>query len=191
MATVVLFHSALGLRPGVHRFADDLREAGHTVHTPDLYGGRTADDTDAGVRLRDEVGFTTLLARAEASLLGLDGPLVLAGMSMGCAPAQLLAVDRPATRGVVCLHGALSPDDLGLGGWPRVPLQLHLSPDDPWVDRASVDGLLASAGDDVEVHRYPGTGHLFTDPDLADHDPVARAEVLTRVGTALARWDAV
>ena len=190
MATVVLFHSALGLRPGVHRFAEDLRERGHQVHTPDLYGGRTAEDVAAGIALRDEVGFTTLLARAEASLLDLDGPLVLAGMSMGCAPAQLLAAGRPGTLGVVGIHGALAPHDLGLTGWPRIPLQLHLSPDDPWVDAASVDGLLAAVGDDAEVHRYPGTAHLFTDPDLPDHDPSSRATVVARVGAALVRWDA-
>lgn len=144
MTTVVLFHSALGLGPGVHRFAEDLRERGHQIHTPDLYGGRTAEDVAIGIALRGEVG----------------------------------------------IHGALVPHDLGLTGWPRIPLQLHLSADDPWVDAASVDGLLAAVGDDAEVHRYPGTAHLFTDPDLPDHDPSSRAAVVTRVGAALARWDA-
>ena len=41
MAEVVLFHHALGLTPGVIAFADELRRAGHTVHTPDLFEGRT------------------------------------------------------------------------------------------------------------------------------------------------------
>jgi dienelactone hydrolase len=41
MAEVVLFHHALGLTPGVVAFADALRATGHTVHTPDLFGGRT------------------------------------------------------------------------------------------------------------------------------------------------------
>lgn len=39
MAHVILFHSALGLRPGVHSFAEQLRKAGHTVTTPDFYNG--------------------------------------------------------------------------------------------------------------------------------------------------------
>jgi hypothetical protein len=39
MAEVVLFHSVLGLRPGVIA-ADRLRTAGHTVHTPDLEPAR-------------------------------------------------------------------------------------------------------------------------------------------------------
>ena len=41
MADVVLFHHALGLTPGIVAFADELRRAGHTVHTPDLFEGRT------------------------------------------------------------------------------------------------------------------------------------------------------
>ena len=41
MAEVVLFHHAQGLTPGVVAFADELRRAGHTVHTPDLFEGRT------------------------------------------------------------------------------------------------------------------------------------------------------
>ena len=43
MAEVVLFHHALGLTPGIVAFADELRRAGHTVHTPDLFQGRTFD----------------------------------------------------------------------------------------------------------------------------------------------------
>ena len=39
MAEVVLFHHAQGLTPGVVAFAYELRRAGHTVHTPDLYPG--------------------------------------------------------------------------------------------------------------------------------------------------------
>lgn len=39
MAEVVLFHHAQGLTPGVVAFADELRRAGHTVHTPDLLDG--------------------------------------------------------------------------------------------------------------------------------------------------------
>ncbi len=44
MAEVVLFHSVLGLRPGVIAAADRLRAAGHTLHTPDYYDGEVFDD---------------------------------------------------------------------------------------------------------------------------------------------------
>ena len=39
MAEVLLFHHAQGLTPGFAAFADELRRAGHTVHTPDLFDG--------------------------------------------------------------------------------------------------------------------------------------------------------
>ena len=39
---------ALGLTPGVVAFADQLRGAGHTVHTPDLFEGRTFDSIEEG-----------------------------------------------------------------------------------------------------------------------------------------------
>ena len=41
MAEVLLFHHAMGQTDGFHAFADVLRQAGHTVHTPDLFDGRT------------------------------------------------------------------------------------------------------------------------------------------------------
>ncbi|MDX5400168.1 MAG: dienelactone hydrolase, partial [Actinomycetes bacterium] len=41
MAEIVLFHHAQGLTAGVEGFADILRRAGHVVHVPDLFEGRT------------------------------------------------------------------------------------------------------------------------------------------------------
>jgi esterase/lipase len=41
MAEVFLFHHAQGQTPGVLAFAHELRRAGHTVHAPDLFDGRT------------------------------------------------------------------------------------------------------------------------------------------------------
>ena len=37
MAEIVLFHHIQGLTRGVLAFADELRAAGHTVHTPDVF----------------------------------------------------------------------------------------------------------------------------------------------------------
>ncbi|MGO7565736.1 dienelactone hydrolase, partial [Rhizobium johnstonii] len=41
MAQVLLLHHSQVLTPGVHAFADDIRAAGHILHTPDLFDGRT------------------------------------------------------------------------------------------------------------------------------------------------------
>ena len=56
MAEVVLFHHALGLTNPVHRFAAALRDAGHTVHTPDLYDGRMFDTIEDGMAHSEEIG---------------------------------------------------------------------------------------------------------------------------------------
>lgn len=188
MVSVVLFHSALGLHSGLLALGDALRVDGHEVVTPDLYGGRVAATTEEGVALRDEIGITTLLARAEASLLGLPDDLVLAGASMGVAPAQLLAAQRPATRGVMCLHGCAPPTALGLRSWPDLPLSVHLSPGDPWVDQDELGFLDELPTGRAEVHRYPGTAHLFSHLGHPDHDPDAHALLVDRLREVVARW---
>src|SRR5205085_3080038 len=63
MAEVVLFHHALGLTPGIVAFADELRGAGHTVHTPDLFEGRTFDTIAEGVTHAQEIGFGEIIER--------------------------------------------------------------------------------------------------------------------------------
>ncbi|GAC1406197.1 MAG: hypothetical protein NVSMB52_19780 [Chloroflexota bacterium] len=55
MAEVVLFHHAQGLTPGVVAFADELRRAGHTVRTPDLYYGQTFPTREAGIAYAEEI----------------------------------------------------------------------------------------------------------------------------------------
>ncbi len=57
MAEVILYHHALGLTPGVVAFADRLRRAGHTVHTPDLFDGHIFDRLEAGMGFVRELGF--------------------------------------------------------------------------------------------------------------------------------------
>ena len=44
MASIALFHSVLGVRPGVLDAAARLRAAGHEVLVGDQYGGRVFDD---------------------------------------------------------------------------------------------------------------------------------------------------
>ena len=63
MAEIVLFHHAQGLTPGMVAFADVLRAAGHTVHTPDLFEGRTFPTLDEGIAYAKSVGFGTILDR--------------------------------------------------------------------------------------------------------------------------------
>ncbi len=80
MAEVVLFHHAQGLTPGVVAFADELRRAGHTVHTPDLFEGRTFSTIDEGMRHAEEIGFPgEVIGRGVQAVDGLPTDLIYAG----------------------------------------------------------------------------------------------------------------
>ena len=83
MAEVVLFHHAHGLTAGCRAFADALRAAGHAVHLPDLYDGRTFAELDDGMALADEIGFGTILDRGRAAAEELGSDLVYGGWSLG------------------------------------------------------------------------------------------------------------
>ncbi|MEU3712478.1 dienelactone hydrolase family protein [Streptomyces catenulae] len=174
-STIVLFHSVCGLRPAVHAAADRLRAAGHEVIVPDLFDGRTADSVGDGMEIKEEIGKETLLRRAvTAAAPYSDRGLVYAGFSFGGAVAQNLALADEKARGLLLMHGTsdiaedATADDL--------PVQLHVADPDPFEPH---DWLTAwylqmqRAGADVEIYRYPGAGHLFTDPDLSDHDEEA------------------
>jgi dienelactone hydrolase len=199
MAEVVLFHSVLGLRPGVIAAADRLRAAGHTVHTPDYYDGEVFDDLDEGMRKEDALGYQEIARRARESVFGLSGELVFAGFSLGAVHAELLAASRPGALGAVLMHSAVPVEELseffGVEHWPEgVPVQVHYAADDPWVEAeeevAPLGEAVRVAGAAFEAHAYPGSGHLFTDPDLPEYDRASSDEMWERVLAFLARIDA-
>lgn len=180
MTTMVLFHSAQGLRPGVHAFADQLRAAGHTVHTPDYFDGNVFDDLADGVAYRDQLGIPEVARRGQAAVENLPNDVVYAGFSLGSGPAQLLAQTRPGALGALLFHGCLPSAAFGTP-WPdSVPLAVHTMADDPWVDLDVARGLVGEAKEG-ELFTYPGSGHLFLDPDLPDYDKAAADLVLERV----------
>src|SRR5437667_5727895 len=88
MAELLLFHHAQGLTSGCLAFADDLRAAGHLVHTPDLYDGKTFAELDDGIAYAKEVGFGTIAERGRAAAESLPAELVYAGFSLGAMSAQ-------------------------------------------------------------------------------------------------------
>jgi dienelactone hydrolase len=180
MAELVLFHHAQGLTEGLRAFADDLRAAGHVVHTPDLYEGRTFSTLDEGVAHAQAIGFGTVLERGRSAVEGLPARLVHAGFSLGAMPAQLLAQTRPGAAGALLMHAAMPLGEFG-ETWPvGVPLQMHTMADDDAGDVVIARGL-ADAIDGAELFLYPGDRHLFTDRSLPDHDPAAAAQVMRRV----------
>src|SRR5919199_736288 len=116
MATVAVFHSVLGVRPGVRDAARHLRD------------------------VADSVGYRELMRRAVAGVEELPDGFICLGFSNGAGMAEYVATQR-AVRAVVLISGALPLDMLGGAAWPsNVPVQLH-SPtgdrfrNDEWIAR--------------------------------------------------------
>src|ERR1044071_3915020 len=124
MTEVVLYHHIQGLTDGVRSFADELRRAGHTVHTPDMFDGRTFDTIEEGMAFARETGFGALAERGVAAAEELGEDAVYAGFSFGVMPAQQLAQTRVGARGALLMYSCLPASEFG--GWPKgVPAQVH------------------------------------------------------------------
>lgn len=187
MTEILLFHHAQGLTDGVRAFADELRAAGHTVTTPDLYDGATFDTVEAGVAHAQQLGFETVLERGVRAADALPTALVYAGFSLGVMPAQRLTQTRPGARGALFFHGALPAAEFG-APWPDgVPLQIHAMTDDPWfAEDAEAARELAAGIERGELFWYPGDRHLFADSSLPDYDEAAAHLLMQRVLAFLA-----
>jgi len=184
MAEVVLFHHAQGLTPGVVAFADALRRAGHTVHTPDSYDGRTFATLEEGIAHAGEIGFGEVMERGVRAVAGLPAGLVYAGFSLGVMPAQKLAQTRAGARGALLCHACLPVSEFG-AAWPAgVPVQIHGMDADPFfVDEGDLDAAraLVAGAEDAALFLYPGDRHLFADDSLPSYDADAAALLRRRV----------
>jgi dienelactone hydrolase len=184
MAEVVLFHHAQGLTPGVVAFAEELRRAGHTVHAPDLYDGRTFATLEEGVAYAKEIGFGEVIERGARAVGGLPAELVYAGFSLGVGPAQRLAQTRPGARGTLLFHACLPVSEFG-PSWPAgVPVQVHAMEADPEFDNGwdlPAARALVEEAEDGDLFLYPGDRHLFADSSLPSYDADAAALLGLRV----------
>ncbi|MDF9716830.1 dienelactone hydrolase family protein [Nocardioides sp. ChNu-153] len=193
MATVVLFHHAQGLTDGVLGFAERLREAGHEVHTPDLFDGRTFDTVVDGVNHVADIGFPAMLQRGAAAVGHLPTELVYAGFSLGVLPAQMLAQGRTGARGALLLEACVPPSEFG-DRWPdEVPVQVHGMTEDPYFageGDLDVARALTAQVEGGELFLYPGDAHLFADPTLPSYDEEAAGLLIDRVLAFLERVDA-
>jgi dienelactone hydrolase len=155
VSKVVVLHIAQG--PGLEGWAERLRGSGHEVWLRGL----------------------------EAELAELPADVVYAGFSKGAASAGYHAATRPGCRGAILISGVTPLAELGVEAWPAsVPAQVHFSLEDPQVDRAGVESFehaLDAARARLEIHVYPGSEHLFADPDSPGYDPAAAELMLARV----------
>jgi len=190
MAEVLLFHHVMGQTPGFFAFADELRQAGHTVHTPNLLDGRTFDSIDEGLAYVGEIGFGEVIGRGDRAASELPEGLVYGGFSLGVVPAQKLAQTRPGAKGALFFYSCVPMAEFG--SWPEgVPVQIHGADADPFfVDEGDIDAAreLVASTDGAELFLYPGDQHYFADSSLPSYDAAATVLLTQRV---LAFLDAV
>jgi dienelactone hydrolase len=184
MAEMLLFHHAQGQTAGFHAFADELRRAGHTVHTPDLFDGRTFATIDDGMAYAEHVGFPdVIIERGEHAANELRPELVYAGFSLGVVPAQKLAQTRPRARGALFFYSCVPLSFFG--PWPAdVPVQIHGMDADPiFVGEGDIDAAreIVESAEDAELHLYPGDQHYFADSSLPSYDENATTLLEQRV----------
>jgi len=184
MAEVLLFHHAQGLAPGMRAFAEDLRDAGHSVHIPDLFGGRTFTSIEAGLAYINEIGFDDMRERGVRLAGELPPELVYAGFSFGVLPAQKLAQTRPGARGALLFYSCLPVSgEWAFGPWPKgVPVQIHGMDKDPiFAGEGDIDAAreIVAKAEDAELFLYPGDQHYFADSSLPSYDGDA-TRLLTR-----------
>ena len=182
MNEVVLYHHVQGLTEGVQSFAEELRQAGHIVHTPDLFDGRTFDTIEEGMAFAREAGFGPLAERGLAAAKGIRPDVVYAGFSFGVTVAQQLAQTRPGARGALLIYSCLPVSEFG-DAWPEgVPVQVHGKDADPFfAEDLQAAQALVDATDGAELFLYPGEVHLFADSSLPAYDAVAAALLTERV----------
>lgn len=185
MAEIVLFHHAHGLTPGVRHFAGRLRDAGHTVYTPDLFEGRTFDSLDEGVAYADGIGLEPMIERGTTAVQALPESVVYAGLSLGGMVAQALTQTRPGAKGAVLISSAAPTR--WFGEWPSgVPVQIHAAEADTWVEMDAAREL-ADTVPEAELSVYPGGSHLFADETLPDYDPESAGLLMERALTFVSK----
>jgi dienelactone hydrolase len=186
MVDILVFHHAQGLTPGMRAFADDLRAAGHVVHLPDLFEGRTFESIEEGLGFIDKVGFEEMRERGVRIADELNVNLVYAGFSFGVLPAQKLAQTRAGARGALLFYSCLPvAGEWAIGPWPEsVPVQIHGMDKDPiFVGEGDVESARAivATAPDAELFLYPGDQHYFADSSLPSYDEEATALLMKRV----------
>jgi len=182
MATIVIFHSVLGLRSIELATTERLRASGHDVLTPDLFAGRTASTPDEGFLIMEDIGWDTIRERARAALATVPSTATLMGFSMGAGVISSIWPERPDAAAVILIHGLADiPADLD----PNIRIQAHVADPDPFVHASQLESWTRADAAAVQLFRYPGLRHFFTDPSLDEFDGPGAEQAWDRIARLL------
>lgn len=187
MATIILFHSALGLDDGMREMARVFEDAGHTVHLPDFYDGHVFTNTPDGLAYRDEATFPVLAKRAAAAVDQIDAEspadrYVFGGFSLGAAMAQSFGKRHPKAAAALLFHAGGTPKPTS---WQEAAtLQIHHTVKDAFYEEGQPELLArcaAEAGANASHFIYPGDAHMFADPTKDEYNADLAALMWERV----------
>lgn len=188
MASIILFHHALGLTASLRDYVDTLRSFGHDVSAPDLFDGHTFADVHKGVTYAESMGFDTMVRKAEA-VADLAAPeTVFIGFSLGVLPAQHLVQTRPRSRGAVLMYACAPEAMIHSPLRDGTPVQIHGNEFDPFfVHDGDLDNARAmvAAHESVELYLYPGKGHLFAETNHPDFEEESAMQARGRIASFL------
>jgi carboxymethylenebutenolidase len=170
-AGVIVLHPWWGLNDDVISFTDRLADAGFAAAAPDLYAGRIATTFEEAEGLSDSLdedvadAFVLLAVDELGAAVGdPSARLGAVGFSMGGAWALWLPAQRGEVAATVVYYGSMEGPSLTRA---RTPVLGHFAETDPYeTDEgvAAFEKTLRTANREVELHRYPGTGHWFAEP---------------------------
>src|SRR4029079_2741278 len=189
---VVVLHAWWGLNDDVIAYADRLAAARFAVVAPDMFGGQVATTIEDAERLSgaaespdtDPPVESIALAAVDdlATRLGPTSRLGVVGFSFGAAYATLIPAERARLVASVVYYGVYTGPHIAQSS---AAVLGHLAERDQFESDegiAELEGSLRSAGREVTIHRYPGTGHSFEEESREDlcaetGDPAVCAEV--------------
>jgi carboxymethylenebutenolidase len=186
-AGVIVLHPWWGRDADVLAYADRLAETGFAVAAPDLFAGQIATTIEDADRLsstvNEDVADATVLAAVDELGGAIGDPsarIGAVGFSFGGAWALWLPAQRPEVRATVVYYGSIEGPSLTRA---RTPVLGHFAETDPYeTDEgvAAFERTLRTAGRDVEIQRYPGTGHWFAEPSKDAYAPDAAELAFSR-----------
>lgn len=193
---VLVLHSWWGLTEGTRAICDRLATMGYVALAPDLFDGATPADEREGEALLGEIDPNRLVrdVRAAADVLhqlpaSTGEHIGVLGLSMGASMALWLSDRAPElVRATVTFYGL---QDLAFDQTQSAYL-CHFAESDPFVDDDAASYFeavlhLGEAGNEIEIHRYPGAGHWFFEPGQAAFDEAASELAWDRTSAFLAR----
>jgi dienelactone hydrolase len=174
VAKIMLYHSIMGLRPGILEAAERLRSRGHEVVAPDLIDGAVFSGYGEARSHLESLGLPKVLARAAEAAKAFGPGAVYMGFSLGAACALGASARNPGARGCVAVAGVATIAELRAAAWPAlVDAQLHFSIRDPGYDRVKaklLENAVEDSGSSFGLFEYEAGGHLFADPGMPDYD---------------------